>query len=170
MPSLVKSTPLGVVTVRQYLPLCWVRTAPEVSEEEGSYASRFYRWFFTKLFFTSHGFARFNWHSFSQFPAWRFLLWLSLTWLQRYLIQKKFLSIPSLTWTLALHFLSCSVRRSLYGEENKHTHTHTHTHTLYILLHTLLTNNGLCHWYNVCSNLCKHFYFRFRSKTHLFIH
>ena len=28
-PSLVISTPLGVLTVRQYLPLCWVRTAPE---------------------------------------------------------------------------------------------------------------------------------------------
>ena len=26
-------------------PLCCGRTAPEVSEEEGSYASRFYRWF-----------------------------------------------------------------------------------------------------------------------------
>ena len=26
-------------------PLCYGRTAPEVSEEEGSYASRFYRWF-----------------------------------------------------------------------------------------------------------------------------
>ena len=28
-----------------YLSLCWVLTAPEVSEEEGSYASGFYRWF-----------------------------------------------------------------------------------------------------------------------------
>ena len=51
------STPLGVVTVRLYvgsllsdcLSLCCGRTAPEVSEEEDSYASRFY------------GSARFNW-------------------------------------------------------------------------------------------------------------
>ena len=41
------------MTVRLYLdsplsdfpPLCCGRTVPEVSEEEGSYASRFYRWF-----------------------------------------------------------------------------------------------------------------------------
>ena len=41
------------MTVRLYVgsplsdlrPLCCDRTAPEVSEEEGSYASRFYRWF-----------------------------------------------------------------------------------------------------------------------------
>ena len=32
--------------VRLYLPLCCGRTAPEASEEEGSYASRFYRLFF----------------------------------------------------------------------------------------------------------------------------
>ena len=41
------------MTVRLYVgspfsdcpPLCCGRTAAEVSEEEGSYASRFYRWF-----------------------------------------------------------------------------------------------------------------------------
>ena len=41
------------MTVRLYVgsplsdfrPLCCDRTAPEVSEEEGSYASCFYRWF-----------------------------------------------------------------------------------------------------------------------------
>ena len=57
-PSLVKE-PLGVVTVRQYLPLCCVRTAPEVSEEKDSYALRFYRWFLESLLvlsFTSRGF------------------------------------------------------------------------------------------------------------------
>ena len=31
-------------------------------------------------------------------------------------------------WVLALHFLICSVRRSLF-RERKDTHTHTHTHT-----------------------------------------
>ena len=47
------STPLGVVTVRLYVgsplsdcpPLCCDRRTPEVSEEEGSYDSRVYRWF-----------------------------------------------------------------------------------------------------------------------------
>ena len=29
-------------------PLCFGRTAPEVSEEEGSYTLRFYRWFLEK--------------------------------------------------------------------------------------------------------------------------
>ena len=46
-------TPLGVVAVRLYVdsplsgcpPLRCYRTVAEVSEEEGSYASRFYRWF-----------------------------------------------------------------------------------------------------------------------------
>ena len=41
------------MTVRLYVgsplsdcpPLCCGRTAPEVSEEEGSYTSHFYRWF-----------------------------------------------------------------------------------------------------------------------------
>ena len=41
------------MTIRLYVgsplsdcpPLCCGRMAPEVSEEEGSYASRFYRWF-----------------------------------------------------------------------------------------------------------------------------
>ena len=31
------------------LPLCCGRTVPEVSEEEGSYALRFYRWFLESL-------------------------------------------------------------------------------------------------------------------------
>ena len=31
------------MTVPHYLPECAAWTAPEVSEEEGSYASRFYR-------------------------------------------------------------------------------------------------------------------------------
>ena len=45
------------MTVRLYVgsplsdcpPLCCGRTAPEVSEEKGSYASRFYRWFLESL-------------------------------------------------------------------------------------------------------------------------
>ena len=38
-------------------PLCYGRTAPEISEEEGSYASRFFHWFLESLR------VRFNWNS-----------------------------------------------------------------------------------------------------------
>ena len=98
--------------------------------------------------FTSWGFAQFNWHSFTQLPAWRLLLWLSLTWRQRYLIQKNFLSIPSLTWTLALHLFvqseAFTVKRKKHANTHIHTphHTHTHTHT-----HTQLPFcNTICSW------------------------
>ena len=49
-----------LVTVR-LLAAAW--TAPEVSEEEGSFASRFYRWFlesFKELSFACRGSAPFN--------------------------------------------------------------------------------------------------------------
>ena len=48
-PSLVKSIHLGVMTVGKYLPVRWVRMAPEVSEEKYSYALRFYHWFLKRL-------------------------------------------------------------------------------------------------------------------------
>ena len=54
------------LVTRRLLAAAW--TAPEVSEEEDSYASYFYRWFsesFEELSFTSRGSARFNWHSFT---------------------------------------------------------------------------------------------------------
>ena len=38
-----------------------------------------------------------------------------MTWRRRYLAQSNFLSTTSLAWSLALHLLFCSVRRSLYG-------------------------------------------------------
>ena len=37
------------MSLRLYLPLRCGRTAPEVSEEEGSYDLRFYRWFLESL-------------------------------------------------------------------------------------------------------------------------
>ena len=37
------------MSVRLYFRLCCDRTTPEVSEEEGSYASRFYRWLLESL-------------------------------------------------------------------------------------------------------------------------
>ena len=87
-------------------PCTWVNTLGKIRKTFSSYS--------TPLGVMS--FARFNWHSFAQLPAWRFLLWLSMKWRQRYLIQKYFLIIPSLTWTLALFLLFCSVRGYLYGE------------------------------------------------------
>ena len=51
----------------------------------------------------------------AQLLAWRSLLWLSMTWRRRYLTQSHFLSTASLDWSLVLHLLFCSVRRSLYG-------------------------------------------------------
>ena len=66
--------------IRLYLPLCCDRTSPEVSEEEGSYTSLFYRWFLESfknclllllalpvLIDTR-----------AQLLAWRSLLWLSM--------------------------------------------------------------------------------------------
>ena len=82
--------------------------------------------------FTSCFSAWFNWHSCQHEGS---LLWLPMTWRQRFLTQKYFISIPSLTWSLTLHLLFCSVRRSLYLEKrytqthtDRHTHTHAHTH------------------------------------------
>ena len=96
--------------------------------------------------FTSRGFARLNWHSFAQLPPWRFLLWLPMTWRQKYLISKYlihkyFLSIPSLTWTQALHLFLFSQKQLRWKEIN--THTHTHTHTKHTHIHTPRANFGL---------------------------
>ena len=113
-----KSDPSRCTVGSAILPLCWVRTAPEVNDKECSYAS----WFLPlvsesslELSFTFCGFVQFNWHSL-KFIAWRFFLWLSLAREQRYLIQKYFHIIPLVSWTLALH-LFCSVRRSLNGKK-----------------------------------------------------
>ena len=126
-----------VVTVRWYLPLCCGRTVPEVSEEEGSYTSHFYRWFlesfksFLLLLVVLSGLI----DTLAQLLAGRSLLWLSVTWRRRSLTESHFLSTTSLVWSLALRLLFCSVRRSLYSgrkytktHTNIHTHTHTHTH------------------------------------------
>ena len=129
------------MTVRLYVgsplsdcpPLCCGRTAPEVSEEKGSYASRFYRWFSESsksclLFLVAPpGLI----DTLAQLLAWRSLLWLSMTWRRRYLTQSNFLSTTSLTWCLALHLLFCfSQEKPLrWMKIVTHTHTHIHTHT-----------------------------------------
>ena len=48
-PSLVKSDLSWCSVGSTILLFCWVRIAPEVSEEEGSYVLRFYRWVFRRL-------------------------------------------------------------------------------------------------------------------------
>ena len=118
------------MTVRLYVgsplsdcpPLCCGRTAPEVSEEEGSYASRFYRWFSESsksclLFLVAPpGLI----DTLAQLLAWRSLLWLSMTWRRRYLTQSNFLSTTSLAWSLALHLLFCfSQEKPLQWKEIK---------------------------------------------------
>ena len=60
----------------------------------------------------------------AQLLACRSLLWLSMTWRQMFLTQKYFLSTTSLAWSVALHLLVYSDKRSLRVEGNRHTHTH----------------------------------------------
>ena len=70
------------------LPLCYGWTALKVSQEEGGYASRFYRWFwesFKELPFAYCDSANFKCHSFAQLLDWRSLELLSMTWQQRQL-------------------------------------------------------------------------------------
>ena len=108
------------------MPLCHGWTAPEVSEEEGSFASRFYRWFresFEELSFC--GFARFNWHSFAELLAWRSLIWLSMTWRQRYLAQNQFSqhSIAGLNSGIASTVMLNKERPLRWKEIDIHKHT-----------------------------------------------
>ena len=129
------------MSVRLYLPLCCGRTAPEVIEEEGSYASHFYHWFlesFKSCLLLLVALSSLI-DTLAQLLAWRFLLWLSMTWRRRYLSQNHFLStiLTAYLW----HYIYCfSVRRSLYGGR-KYTHTHTHTYT-YTYTHTHMISSN----------------------------
>ena len=116
--------------------------ASEVSEEEGSYASRFYRWFLKSykscllLLVALPSLI----DTLPQLLPWRSLLWLSMTWRWRYLTQNNFLSTTSLAWSLALQLLFCFSQEKLLQwkkintHTHAHTHTHTHTHTLLVIL------------------------------------
>ena len=105
IPSLVKSNPSCCsISFRQYLPLCWLRTVPLVSEEEGTYTLGFYQ----VLLFTSRAFARFHWHSYTVASS-KVLSMPVFDSEKKVLDTVNFFSIPLVTWTLA-------VRRSLYGE------------------------------------------------------
>ena len=124
-----------LMTVR-LLAATW--RAPEVIEEEGSYASRFYRCFSESsksclLFLVAPpGLI----DTLAQLLAWRSVLWLSMIWWWMYLTQSDFLSTTSLAWSLALHFcFSQKPRRwkeiTTHARNTRppaHTHTHTHTH------------------------------------------
>ena len=120
-----------------YPPFGCCRTAPEISEEEGSYASRFYRWLLESskscllLLVDLPGLI----DTLEQLLAWRSPLWLSMTWRWRYLTQTDFLNTTSLAWSLALHLLFCfSQEKPLRWKEiHTNTHTHTHTHTLVLV-------------------------------------
>ena len=100
------------------LPLCCCRTAPEVSEEEGSYASRFYCWFLESsksclLFLVAlPGLI----DTLAQLLAWRYLLWVSMT-----LQHSNFLSTASLAWSLA--FVLFQLGEASTVEGNPYTHT-----------------------------------------------
>ena len=121
---------LAVHLVR-LLAAAW--TAPEVGEEEGSFASRFYRWFSETfkscllILMAAPGLI----DTLAQLLAWRSLLWFSMTWRWKYLTQSNFFSTTSLVWSLALHSLFCfSQEKPLWWREiNTHTRTRTHTHT-----------------------------------------
>ena len=119
-----------LVTVR-LLAAAW--TAPEVSEEEGSYASRFYRWFSESsksclLFLVAPpGLI----DTLAQLLAWRSLLWLSMIWRWRYLTQSDFLSTTSLAWSLALYLLFCFSQEKPLRWKEINTHTYRKLITCY---------------------------------------
>ena len=103
-------------------------TALEVSEEEGSYALRFYRWFPESsksclLFLVAPpGLI----DTLAQLLAWRSLLWLSMIWRWMYLTQSDFLSTTSLAWSLALHLLFCFSQEKPLRWKEINTHTRNH--------------------------------------------
>ena len=108
-----------------------VNPAPKVSEEEGSYPSRFYCWFLESskscllLRVAAPGLI----DTLAQLLAWRALLWLSMMWRWRYLAQSNFLSTTSLAWSLALHLVLFQSGEASTVEGNKHAHTqHARVH------------------------------------------
>ena len=109
------------------LAAAWTAPAPEVTEEEGSFASRFYHWFSecfkSCLLFlvTPPGLI----DTVAQLLAWRSLLWLSTIWWWMYLTQSDFLSTTSLAWSLALHLLFCFSQKKPLRWKEINTHTHT---------------------------------------------
>ena len=102
------------------LPLCQVRMAPNDSEEEGIYISRFFIVGFLEslldVSFTSRSLAQFNWHSFENLLIWWFFPWM----------YSAYHCWPELWHNI---YYCVQLRDDPTVKENKHTHTHTHTHT-----------------------------------------
>ena len=110
------------MSVRLHLPLCCGRTVPEISEEKGSYALRFYRWFlesFKSCLYNSRGSARLNWHS--------------CTVAGLKVLDKESLpqhNIVGLISGIKFIVLFRQEKPLRWKEINTHAHTHTHTHTV----------------------------------------
>ena len=125
-PSL--STPQGVVWFHLHLSLCCNRTAPEVSEEEGGNASRFYRWFLESLksclllLVALPGLI----DTLAELLAWSSLLWLSMTRRRRYLTQNQH-NIAGLISRITFIVLSSQEKPLRWKKINTHIHTQTHT-------------------------------------------
>ena len=130
--------------------LCCRRTAPEVSEEKGSYASRFCRWFlesfksFPLLLVALPGLIA----TFAQLLAWRSLLWLSM--MAAKVLDTKCNSSAQHCWPDLWHYIHCFVQswQAFMVERNKHTHArtharkHTHKHNChYDISHYILKTN-----------------------------
>ena len=151
------------MTVRLYVdspfsdcpPLYCGRTAFEGSEEEGSYASCFYRWFLGSfkscllLLVALPGLI----DTLAQLLAWRSLLWLSMIWWWMYLTQSDFLSTTSLVWSLALHLLFCFSQEKPLRWKGINTHKHACFNYLSTLWkigkqHQKIVNNHRQFWWD----------------------
>ena len=101
---------------------------PEVSEEEGSYALRFYCWFLESfkncllLLVAYPGLI----DTLAQLLAWRSLLWLLVTWRQKLVDPESFSQryITSLIFSITFVVLLIQEKENTV-KGNKHTHTHT---------------------------------------------
>ena len=121
---------------RLYLPLCCVRTAPEVSEKEGSYALRFYRWFLESfkscllLLVALPGLI----NTLAQLLVWRPLLWFLWrgdegTWC-RVISQHNIAGLISGITFIVLFSQEKPLRwKKIHTHARTHTHTHTHANT-----------------------------------------
>ena len=119
------------MSVRLYLHLCCGRTASEFNEEEGSYASRFCRWFLESfksclLHLVAHPGLN---DTLAQFLLWRSLLWFSVTSNER--TWHRVISSAQHRWPDLWYNIYCFVqsRETFTVEGNTHTHAHAHTHT-----------------------------------------
>ena len=118
------------MAVRQYLPLCCVRTALIVSEEERNYATRFGPWFlesfrsFLLLLLALPGLIDTLLHN-------RQLEGLIVYDVATEILDIEIFSQHSITDLNLWHYIYCFVQsgKAFTVKGNKHTRTRTHTHT-----------------------------------------